>query len=75
MNKKRLYLKKGIEKNIELIILGSTITALFSLILAFAFDELFRIYTLIFIVSNLIVLFNGYFLTKFSKKYIAIFEQ
>lgn len=73
--KKKLYFKKGVEKNIEMVVLGGVIVCLFSLLFTIAFDELFRAYSIIFCISNLIILFNVYLLSKFSRKYQIIFNK
>ena len=73
--KKKLYFKKGVEKNIEVIILGCVVVCLFSLILSVSINELWGIYSRIFCISNLIAVFNFYLLSKFSRKYTIIFNK
>ena len=73
--KKKLYFKKGIEKSIEVVILGCVVVCLFSLMLGVSINELWGIYSRIFCISNLIAGFNFYLLSKFSRKYTIIFDK
>lgn len=77
MNKKRLYLKKGIEKNLELLTLVNIIMIVFSMLLIIIFNDmqvLYNYYVKLYVINNIILLINGYILIKFTKKYQIIFK-
>lgn len=77
MNKKKLYLKKGIEKNMELITLVNIIMIVFSMLLITIFNDmqvLYNYYVKLYVINNIMLLINGYILTKFTKKYQIIFN-
>lgn len=76
--KKKLYLKKGIEKNIELLALINIIMIIFSILLIIIFNDmqvLYDYYVKLYVVNNIILLINGYILIKFTKKYQSIFNN